>query len=414
MKSKRVWVWRNMRVFDGIKTLPYNMTIMIENGKITYLEPTDKPYSKEDLNYIGRRAANIQLAGENGLITPGFIDCHTHIIYGGSRLNDFILRTEGASYEQIAKSGGGILSTLQDTRAASEEDLLEQSLPRLDALISEGITTVEIKSGYGLTLKDELKMLRVARQMEKQRQVRIVTTLLAAHAVPPEYRERADDYIDLICKEIIPAAVAENLVDMVDVFCEGIAFLPAQCEKVFQAAQQYNLPIKAHAEQLSNLGGAALAAQYGALSTDHIEYLDESGIKAMQQAGTVAVLLPGAFYMLREKQMPPVGLLRQYKVPMALATDANPGSSPIFIPSLILNMACTLFGLSTQEALSGFTINAAKALDLDKQGLGYLKPGSPADFCVWNIKEPEDLCYAIAPGRLKQRIFAGVPDNVCL
>jgi len=414
MKNKRVWVWRNMRIFDGIKTLPHKMTIMVENGKITYLDATDKSYSEGDLNYISRRATNIQLAGESGLITPGFIDCHTHIIYGGSRLNDFILRTEGASYEQIAKNGGGILSTLHDTRAASEEDLLEQSLPRLDALISEGVTTIEIKSGYGLTLNDELKMLRVARQMQQQRQVRIITTLLAAHAVPPEYHGRSNNYIDLICSEIIPAAVAENLVDMVDVFCEKIAFSPAQCEKVFQAAQQYNLPIKIHAEQLSNLGGAALAAQYGALSADHIEYLDEKGIKAMQQAGTVAVLLPGAFYMLREKQLPPIELLRKYKVPMALATDANPGSSPIFMPSLILNMASILFELSTQEALSGFTVNAAKALGLDKQGLGRLQVGNPADFCVWNIQEAADLCYAIQPARLKQRIFSGVPDNVCL
>jgi len=216
MENKKTWIWRNMQVFDGIKTLPHKMTIMVEKGKITYLEPTDKPYSEEDLNYIGRRATHIRLAGENGLITPGFIDCHTHIVYGGSRLNDFILRTEGASYEQIAKNGGGILSTLKDTRAASEEELLEQSLPRLDALISEGVTTVEIKSGYGLNLKDELKMLRVARQMEQQRNVRVVTTLLAAHAVPPEYSGRADDYIDLICNEIIPAAVEESF------FCKTI------------------------------------------------------------------------------------------------------------------------------------------------------------------------------------------------
>jgi len=412
MKHKRVWVWRNMQVFDGIKTLPHKMTVIVEKGKITYLKPEAQPYSEETIKYIGRRFENVKLAGENGLITPGFIDCHTHIIYGGSRLNDFVLRSEGASYEHIAKNGGGILSTLQDTRTASEEELLEQSLPRLDALISEGITTVEIKSGYGLTLNDELKMLRVARQMEKLRYIRVITTLLAAHAVPPEYKGRADEYIDLICTKIIPAAVAENLVDMVDVFCEGIAFSPEQCEKVFKTAQHYHLPIKVHAEQLSNLGGAALAAQYGALSADHIEYLDENGIKALKQAGTVAVLLPGAFYMLREKQQPPIKLLRHYNVPMALATDANPGSSPIFMPSLIMNMACTLFGLTTQEALTGFTVNAAKALGLGNQGLGHLKPGSPADFCVWNTKEAADLCYAIQPGRFRQRVFAGVPDNV--
>jgi len=414
MKNKRIWVWRNMRVFDGIKTLPHKMMVVVENRKITRLESEPQPYSREDSKDIDHFAEAIQLAGQDGLITPGFIDCHTHIVYGGSRLNDFVLRTDGASYEQIAKNGGGILSTLQDTRAASEQELLEQSLPRLDALISEGVTTVEIKSGYGLTLSDELKMLRVARQMERLRKVRIISTLLAAHAVPPEYKGRADDYIDLICQEIIPAAAEEKLVDMVDVFCEKIAFSPAQCEKVFQAAQHYHLPIKAHAEQLSNSGSAALAAQYGALSADHIEYLDEAGIKAMKQAGTVAVLLPGAFYMLREKQRPPIELLRHYKIPIALATDANPGSSPIFMPSLILNMGCTLFGLSTQEALRGFTVNAAKALNLDKQGLGTLAVGNPADFCVWNTKEAADLCYAIQPGRLRQRVFAGVPDNVSI
>jgi len=412
--NKRVWIWRNMRVFDGIKTLPHKMMLVVKDGKIIHLEPELTPYSREDPTDINHFAEEVQLAGYDGLITPGFIDCHTHIIYGGSRLNDFIQRSEGMSYEYIAKNGGGILSTLQDTRSASEESLLEQSLPRLDALISEGVTTLEVKSGYGLTLKDELKMLRVARHMQKQRKVRIINTLLAAHAVPPEYQGKTDSYIELICQEIIPAAVTENLVDAVDVFCERIAFSPAQCEKVFQAAQRYQLPIKIHAEQLSNLNGAALAAQYDALSADHIEYLDENGILAMKEAGTVAVLLPGAFYMLREKQLPPIELLRKHKVSIALATDANPGSSPIFMPSLILNMACTLFALSTSEALSGFTINAAKALGIDKQGLGTLTIGSPADFCVWNIKEAADLCYAIQPGRLRQRVFSGVPDNVCL
>jgi len=413
MENKKMWIWRNMRVFDGFKTLPHRMAVIVENGKISHLESEFSYSEKYPDNNIEHCAKDIQLAGQDGLITPGFIDCHTHIVYAGTRLNDFIHRIEGTrSYEETAKLGGGILRTLYDTRNASEEELLEQSLPRLDALISEGVTTVEIKSGYGLTLKDELKMLRVARKMEQLRNIRVVTTLLAAHAVPPEYSERDDDYIDLICNEIIPAAVDEKLVDGVDVFCEGIAFSPKQCEKVFQTAQQHNLPIKAHAEQLSYLGGAALAAKYGALSADHIEYLDKDGIKAMKKAGTVAVLLPGAFYMLRETQKPPIELLRQYKVPMALATDANPGSSPIFMPSLIMNMACTLFGLTTKEALSGFTVNAAKALGLDKQGLGHLQLGSPADFCVWNTAYAPDLCYAIQPGRLKQRVFAGVPDNV--
>jgi len=412
-EADRIWVWRNMWFFDGIKTLPRQMAVEVKNGKIIHLE--------EELTYrtkypntldIDHFAEDVQLAGQNGLITPGFIDCHTHIIYGGTRLNDFILRTEGVSYEQIAKNGGGILRTLHDTRRASESELLEQSLPRLDALISEGVTTLEIKSGYGLTLDDELKMLRVARQMAQMRKVRIITTLLAAHAVPPEYQGQADKYVDLICQKIIPQAASENLADAVDVFCEGIAFSPKQCAKIFQAAKQYQLPIKAHAEQLSNLGGAKLAAEYGALSVDHIEYLDEEGVKAIKQAGTVAVLLPGAFYMLHEKQLPPIALLRKYKVPIALATDANPGSSPIFMPSLILNMACTLFGLSTKEALSGFTVYAAEALGLAEQGLGRLQVGSPADFCVWNLRYAPELCYAVQPNRLRQRVFNGEPDNV--
>jgi len=409
----RSWVWRNMRVFDGIRTLPHKMALEVEGGKITHME-SEFSYSKKypDSKDIDHWAEDVQLAGQDGVITPGFVDCHTHILYAGTRLNDFILRIDGASYEKLAETGG-ILRTLYDTRAASEDELLHQSLPRLDALIKDGVTTIEIKSGYGLSLNDELKMLRVARQMEKLRKVRVITTLLAAHAVPPEYQDRGDDYIDLICQEILPAAVEEKLVDMVDVFCEKIAFSPARCEKVFQAAQKYHLPIKAHAEQLSNLGGAALAAQYGALSVDHIEYLDENGIKAMKKSGTVAVLLPGAFYTLRENQLPPIELLRQHKIPIALATGANPGSSPIFMPSLILNMACTLFNLTTKEALSSFTVHAAKALGLEIQGIGHLKVGNPADFCVWDINYPADLCYAIQPGRLRQRVFNGVPDNVC-
>jgi len=394
-------VWRNMRVFDGYTTLPETMAVEVRHGKISLLQ-IEKDYRPD----IGKK---ITLAEENGLITPGLIDCHTHIIYAGNRAHEFEMRLEGASYEDIAKQGGGIISTVHATRAASETQLLEQSLPRLDALLSDGMTTVEIKSGYGLTLADELKMLRVARQMEKIRPVRIKTTLLAAHAVPPEYKNNADAYVDVICHEIIPAAVSEHLADSVDVFCESIAFSLPQCEKIFQTAQKYQLPIKAHAEQLSNMGGTALAAQYRALSVDHVEYLDEAGIAAMQQAGTVAVLLPGAFYMLHEKQLPPVALLRQYGIPMAIATDANPGSSPIYMPSLILNMACTLFGLTPTEALRGMTSCAARALGLPgrDEGEGLLKIGSPADFCVWNVDAAIELCYAIQPGRLRQRVFHG-------
>jgi len=406
-EAKKVGIWRNMRVFDGLQTLPQKMKVTVQEGKITGMEPEQKYYDPAEDADISHWAEIVQLAGRNGLITPGFIDCHTHIIYAGNRAAEFEQRLEGASYEQIARSGGGIISTVRATRAASEAQLLEQSLPRLDALMADGVTTVEIKSGYGLTLADELKMLRVARQMEKMRPVRIVTTLLAAHAVPPEYKERADDYVNVVCHEIIPAAAAENLADCVDVFCENIAFSLPQCEKIFQCAQQHQLPIKAHAEQLTNMGGTALAAKYHALSADHVEYLDEAGIIAMKQAGTVAVLLPGAFYMLHETQKPPVDLLRQYHVPIAIATDANPGSSPICMPSLMLNMACTLFGLTPTEALRGMTSNAARALGLHATGLGILKEGSPADFCVWNVDAPVDLCYAIQPGRLRQRVFNG-------
>jgi len=389
-------VWRNMCVFDGKNTLPQKMALEVAHGKIIRMEP-----EADDVK-DGKTVA------KNGLITPGFIDCHTHIVYAGNRAAEFEQRLEGVSYEHIAKNGGGIVSTVHATRAASEETLLEQSLPRLDALLADGATTVEIKSGYGLTLADELKMLRVARKMETMRPVRIVTTLLAAHAVPPEYRGRADDYVDMVCHEIIPAAAEETLADSVDVFCERIAFSLEQCEKIFQCAHSYQLPVKVHAEQLSNMGGTALAARYGALSADHVEYLDEAGIAAMQKADTVAVLLPGAFYMLHETQKPPVELLRQYQVPMAIATDANPGSSPICMPSLILNMACTLFGLTPTEALRGMTSHAARALGLHTTGIGILQTGSPADFCIWNADAPVDLCYAIQPGRLRQRVFQGV------
>jgi len=395
-------VWRNMTLFDGNKTFPDKMVLEVTGDKITNLEPesiyTIKPSAK--------------LMGSNKLITPGFIDCHTHIVYAGNRAQEFKMRLEGVSYEQIAKNGGGILSTVTATRSASEDELITQSLSRLDALLADGITTIEIKSGYGLTVHDELKMLRVARKLGRLRKVRVITTLLAAHTVPPEYKNNADNYVDLICGEIIPLVAQENLADAVDVFCETIAFSVEQCEKIFQCARQHNLPIKAHAEQLSNLGGAQLAAKYDALSVDHIEYLDEAGVCAIKQSGTVAVLLPGAFYMLHEKQLPPINLLRKHNVALAIATDANPGSSPIYMPSLVLNMACNLFGLTPTESLQGITSNAAQALNLQKQGIGILEKDNVADFCVWNANSVTDLCYEIMPGRLHQRIFGGEITNV--
>lgn len=342
-------------------------------------------------------------------MTPGLVDCHTHLVFGGNRADEFERRLEGASYAEIAKAGGGILSTVHATRAASEDELLQLALPRLQALIDDGATTVEIKSGYGLSVDDELKMLRVARRLGEALPVRVVTTLLGAHALPPEYQGRSDAYIDLVCEEMIPAAAAEGLADAVDVFCEKIAFSVAQCERVFQAAEAHGLPIKAHAEQLSNLGGTAIAARHGALSADHIEYLDQAGIEAMREAGSVAVILPGAFHTLRETQAPPIAGLREAGVPMAVATDSNPGSSPLFMPSLMLNLACTLFRLTPSEALAGMTAHGAAALG--RRELGRLYEGAPADLCVWDIQRPAELAYAVQPGRLRQRVFNGVMSH---
>jgi len=339
------------------------------------------------------------------VMTPGLVDCHTHLVFGGARADEFEARLEGASYEEIARRGGGILSTVLATREASEQTLFNAALPRLKALVEEGVTTVEIKSGYGLDVANELKMLRVARRLGEELPVHVLTTLLGAHALPPEYENDSDGYIELVCNEMIPAAAAEGLADAVDVFCEKIAFSVAQCERVFKAAQAHGLPIKAHAEQLSNLGGAAMAARHCALSADHIEYLDDAGIAAMREAGSVAVILPGAFHTLRETQQPPIAGLREAGVPMAVATDANPGSSPIFMPTLMLNLACTLFRMTPQEALAGMTANGAAALGL--KGQGQLHEGAVADLCVWDIETPAELAYAVQPGRLRQRVYQG-------
>jgi len=340
------------------------------------------------------------------LVTPALIDCHTHVVHGGNRATEFEMRLQGASYEEVARAGGGIVSTMTATRRASEDDLVAAALPYVDAMIAEGLAVIEIKSGYGLEQDTELRMLRAARRIGQLRPVLVRTSYLAAHAVPVEYKGRADAYIDEVCIPALHAAHAQGLVDAVDGFCEGIAFSPAQIERVFQVAQSLGLPVKLHAEQLSNLGGAALAARYGAMSADHLEHLDEAGVVAMAAAGTVAVILPGAFYTLRETQMPPIDLLRKHGVPMAVATDMNPGSSPMTSLLLAMNMACTLFRMTPAEALAGAATHAARALGLTDRGT--LASGQIADLAVWNCGHPAELAYRIGFNPLHQRIIGGV------
>ncbi|MBO9378257.1 imidazolonepropionase [Sphingomonas histidinilytica] len=340
-------------------------------------------------------------------ITPGLIDCHTHLVHGGDRAHEFELRLAGASYEEIARAGGGIVSTMRATRNADEARLVELALLRLDALIAEGATTVEVKSGYGLTVADELKMLRAARRLGEARPVGIRTTLLGAHALPPEYAGDADGYVELVCREMIPAAAREGLADAVDAFCEGIGFTPAQTQRVFDAARAAGLAVKLHAEQLSNLHGAQLAAEAGALSADHLEYLDADGIAAMARAGTVATLLPGAYYFVRETKLPPVDGLRAAGVPIAIATDCNPGTSPLTSLLLTMNMGATLFRLTVDECLAGVTRNAAHALGLQAE-IGTLEPGKSCDLAIWDIERPAELVYRIGFNPLHTRIWKGL------
>ncbi|MFH1794715.1 MAG: imidazolonepropionase [Pseudomonadota bacterium] len=368
--------------------------IGIEDGRIAFVGAVPADWRGVEREDFGGRLA-----------TPALIDCHTHLVFGGNRAREFEMRLEGAAYEEIALAGGGILSTVTQTRAVSEDELVAQALPRLDAMLAEGVATVEIKSGYGLSIEDELKMLRAARQLGELRPVRVVTSWLAAHAVPAEYKGRADAYLDEVALPGLNAAQAEGLVDAVDGFCEGIAFSPAQIALVFDRARALGLPVKLHAEQLSNLGGTKLAASYGALSADHLEYLDAEGVAAMAASGSVAVLLPGAYYFLHETQAPPVALLREARVPIAIATDCNPGSSPLVSPLLAMNMACTLFRLTPQEALAGFTRNAARALGLQAE-IGTLEPGKRAEIAVWDVAEPAELAYRIGFNPLHRLIGA--------
>ena len=373
--------------------------IAVVDGLIDWVGPAlDLPAAYSDL-------PSTNLGGR--FVTPGLIDCHTHIVHGGDRAVEFEMRLNGASYEEVARAGGGIVSTVEATRAADADELLAEALRRVDVLIAEGVTMIEIKSGYGLDVETELRMLRTARAIADNRPVRVKTTFLGAHATPADYAGRDDAYIDEVCVPALRAACAEGLVDAVDGFCEGIAFHPAQIARVFDVAVELGLPIKLHAEQLSNLGGAKLAARYGALSADHIEYLDEDGVMAMAKAGTVAVILPGAFYTLRETQAPPIALLRKHAVPMALATDINPGSSPLNSLLLTLNMGCTLFRMTPLEALCGVTRNAARALGVTDAGT--ISAGLRADLAVWDIKHPAELAYRIGFNPLHSRIFGGIP-----
>jgi imidazolonepropionase len=343
--------------------------------------------------------------GGGSWLTPGLIDCHTHIVHAGNRSDEFEARLNGATYEDIARAGGGIMSTVRATRAASEDELLRQSLPRVLSLLAEGVTTIEIKSGYGLTLASEAAMLRAARRIGRELPVNVSTTFLGAHALPPEFAGRADDYIDEVCKMIAPLA-SEGLADAVDVFCERIGFSYEQTERVFKAAQAHGLPVKLHAEQLSDQRGAELTARYKGLSADHLEHLSASGIEAMAAAGTVAVLLPGAYYFLRDTTPPPVAALREAGVKMAVATDCNPGTSPMTSLLLAMNMACTLWRLTPQEALAGCTLHAARALGLHQE-IGSLEVGKRADFALWRIARPADLSYAIGLNPCRGVVNAG-------
>lgn len=368
---------------DGRYNLIENGTLAVKDDKIIWLGSQD-----DSPKFIAASRHHF----DGGIITPGLVDCHTHLVFGGDRSAEFEQRLNGASYAEIAAQGGGILSTVNATRIASQKTLFEQARFRLAPLLAEGVTCVEIKSGYGLNDESELKMLRVIRQLAETQSVQVKATCLAAHALPAEYRGRADDYIDHICHHLLPQVAAERLADAVDAFCEHLAFSPAQVERVFKAAKNLGLPVKLHAEQLSSLHGSQLAANHGALSADHLEYATEQDVKAMAESGTVAVLLPGAYYLLRETQRPPVDLFRQYRVPMAIASDANPGTSPALSLRLMLNMACTLFHMTPEEALAGVTCHGARALGL-QQTHGTLEVGKVADFVHWPLARPAELVY---------------------
>ena len=378
---------------------------MIENGAIGIQDGR--------IVRVGRRT---ELAGyqakrveplHGAWITPGLVDCHTHLVFGGNRAGEFEQRLEGASYEEIARAGGGIASTVKATRAASQDELVEAARPRLRALMRGGVTTVEIKSGYGLDIETELKMLRAAKALGESEAVRVETTLLALHALPPEFAQRREEFVALATDSLLPAAAEQGLATAVDAFCEGIGFTRDEVRALFEAARDHGLKVKLHAEQLSNLRGAELAADYEALSADHLEHADEEGVAAMARAHMVAVLLPGAFYALKETRKPPVDLLRRYGVPMAVATDCNPGTSPVLSPTLMMAMACTLFGLTPEEAVAGMTREGARALGLQDE-IGTIAAGKAADLCIWRVGRPAELCYWLGLPGPERRIVAGM------
>jgi imidazolonepropionase len=394
MRCDRVWTNARLATMAGVGIVEHG-AIAARDGRIAYAGDMAGAPGFDAIETVDC---------EGRWITPGLIDCHTHLVHAGNRAHEFELRLAGASYEEVARAGGGIVSTMKATRAASEDALVAQALPRLDALIAEGATTVEIKSGYGLDTETELRMLRAARRLGDERPVRIATTFLGAHALPPEYAGDPGAYIDHVCTDMIPQAA--GLADAVDAYCEGIGFTQAQTERVFAAAAAHGLRVKLHAEQLSNLHGAALAARHGALSADHLEYLDAEGIAAMARSGTVATLLPGAFYFVRETRLPPIEALRAAGVPIAIATDCNPGTSPLTSLLLTMNMAATLFRLTVDECLAGVTRIAARALGLEQE-TGTLEPGKSCDLAIWDIERPAELVYRMGFNPLHARIWRG-------
>ena len=400
-------MWDRLLVDCRIATMepaPGNPLGIVESGAIAIDDGRIVRVGKRT-ELAGFRAKEVVALG-GAWVTPGLVDCHTHLIFGGTRAEEHAMRRAGATYEEIAMAGGGIALTVKATKAASDDKLLASAAMRLDALMRGGVTTIEVKSGYALDVEGELRMLRCAAALAASEAVRIVPTLLALHALPAEYVDRREDYVAMVAEQLIPRAARERLATSVDAFCEGIAFTPAEVERIFTAAHAHGLPVRLHAEQLSNQNGAALAARYKALSADHLEHLDEAGAKAMAKAGTIAVLLPGAFYALQESRKPPLALLRKHHVPIAIATDCNPGTSPLLSPTLAMNMACTLFGLTPEESLAGMTINAARALGL-AHDVGSIAAGKAADLAVWRIDTLAELGYWIGLPGPERRIFGG-------